>query len=360
MPVPPIIITKLDNGSSHHLKINHSLTKDIGLDDYISSPTFRSGGFDWEILYFPQLDEEDPDSSFISFSLTLESESWDVRATFDFSLLEKDGSPSSQAFKRTSYCFSSQGDSFGYARFISRAELEDEYLIDGYFTVLCTIFVTNEEIKPILRTCGIGVPGFDLHDQFGKLWKSGEKCDVSFEVEGEKFNAHKLILAARSPVFEAELFGSMAESKMKCIKINDMKSWVFKALLGFIYTDTLCEMQINENESENVNDLVNFTQHLLVAADRYGIEGLRVICEEKLCNEINLESVVTTLDLAERHNCEKLKEICLGFISVPKNLMRLALTQRYVHLMQSCPVLLTELQERVRENSIFHDIVLDE
>ena len=106
-----ILITKANYNysTSHHIKINHAQTKDIGQDEYITSPTFSSGGYDWEILYFPHLDNDDPDAAYISFSLALTTEdAWDVRAAFDLSLLEHDGTPNPHAFRCTSYCFSSQ------------------------------------------------------------------------------------------------------------------------------------------------------------------------------------------------------------------------------------------------------------
>ncbi|XP_078151094.1 BTB/POZ and MATH domain-containing protein 1-like [Carex rostrata] len=362
-----ILITKANYGTSHLVKINHTQTKDIGQDEYMTSPTFSSGGYEWEILYFPHLDDDDdPEVAYISFSLTLTSEdAWDVRAAFDLSLLEHDGTPSHHAFRRTSYCFSSQGDSFGYARFIPRSELEDDYVINDCFTLLCTIYIAAGDSSSIAQpeSCSLGVPPFDLHDQLERLLKSRERTDVEFVVGGESFPVHRLILAARSPVFNAELFGNMAEASMKVIKINDMKAWVFSALLHFIYTDRLPLPEhdvVPETETGDVSLAQKetvFAQHLLVAADRYGVEGLRVICEERLCKNVNIESVMSTLDLAERLNCVGLKDVCLGFIAVPKNFLRLALSERYVSLMQSCPNLLCELQEKVSRTSAFKGIV---
>ncbi|KAB8112806.1 hypothetical protein EE612_051541, partial [Oryza sativa] len=50
--------------------------------------------------------------------------------------------------------------------------------------------------------------------------------------------AHRCVLAARSPVFRAELFGPMKESAATAvITVDDMEAEVFRALLAFIYTD---------------------------------------------------------------------------------------------------------------------------
>lgn len=61
-------------------------------------------------------------------------------------------------------------------------------------------------------------------------------------------------------------------------------------------------------------------QHLLAAADLYNLDRLKLLCESKLCEEINTDNVATTLALAEQHHCPQLKAICLKFIANPANL----------------------------------------
>lgn len=51
---------------------------------------------------------------------------------------------------------------------------------------------------------------------------------MTFEVNGESFTAHKLVLAARSPVFRAQLFGPMKDQNTQHIRVEDMESPVFK------------------------------------------------------------------------------------------------------------------------------------
>ena len=49
------------------------------------------------------------------------------------------------------------------------------------------------------------VPASDIGANFSLLLENEEGSDVTFSVSGEKFHAHKLVLAARSDVFETEL-----------------------------------------------------------------------------------------------------------------------------------------------------------
>ena len=61
-------------------------------------------------------------------------------------------------------------------------------------------------------------------------------------------------------------------------------------------------------------------QHLLAAADRYGLERLRLKCEASLCEDVAINTVATTLALAEQHHCFQLKAVCLKFIATSENL----------------------------------------
>lgn len=52
--------------------------------------------------------------------------------------------------------------------------------------------------------------------------------------------AHKLVLAARSPVFRAQLFGPMKEQDTQCIKVEDIEAPVFKVCNCFmIYVELI-------------------------------------------------------------------------------------------------------------------------
>ena len=69
-------------------------------------------------------------------------------------------------------------------------------------------------------------------------------------------------------------------------------------------------------------------QHLLAAADRYGLDRLKAICEAKLAGCVDVGTAATTLALAEQHGCAKLKASCIEFIlAAPENLSAVAATE---------------------------------
>lgn len=205
----------------------------------------------------------------------------------------------------------------GFSRFIKRAWLEEsEHLRDGCFTIRCDVFV-SKEVRTEHRApppALVKVPPSDMHLHFGNLLAAKKGADVVFQVAGETFQrtdvfffffSNRCVLAARSLVFQAELFGPMKEgTNMATIPVNDMEAEVFRALLHFVYTDAL------PRGSDSKLQEAAMAQHLLVAADRYNLERLKLICEDKLCKHIDVDSVVTTLLLAEQHQCLGLKKAC--------------------------------------------------
>jgi speckle-type POZ protein len=71
-----------------------------------------------------------------------------------------------------------------------------------------------------------------------------ECTDVTFEVGGQEFHAHRLVLAMRSPFFNSELRGLTRDkdTSRRRIVVGDVRPPVFRALLHFIYTDSLPPM----------------------------------------------------------------------------------------------------------------------
>ncbi|GJN07913.1 hypothetical protein PR202_ga25786 [Eleusine coracana subsp. coracana] len=190
------------------------------------------------------------------------------------------------------------------------------------------------------------VPPSDIHQDFARLLQSGEGTDMTFQVGNKTLQAHRCVLAARSSVFRNQLFSSgegMASSSV--IRIDNMEPKVIELLLCFIYSDQMPE--IIETEGEEVtqqdDDMDVIWKHLLTAADRYELQRLKLLCEEKLCGYINASTVATILALAEQHHCQGLKETCLDFLESPANLQDVMATGGLEHVRSSCSSVLKDL-----------------
>lgn len=353
-------ITDTVNGS-HHFTINgYTLSKGMGVGKYIASETFVVGGYEWAIYFYPDGKSPEDNSVYVSLFIALASEGTDVRALFELTLLDQSGNEKHKThthFDRMlesgPYTLKYRGSMWGYKRFFRRAALEtSDYIKDDCLSIKCTVGVVGSRTEgPKIYT--IPVPESNLGQDFGELLDTGKGADVSFEVDGIIFWVHKLVLAARSPVFKAQLFGPMKDQNTVNIKVEDMEAPVFKAMLHFIYRDTLpCFADLIGSTSPVASTLM--AQHLLVAADRYGLDRLRLLSEAKLCDEISIDTVATTLALAEQHQCFQLKSVCLKFIACPGRLKAVMQSDGFDYLNESCSSVLSELLEsfaRVEKNS---------
>ncbi|XP_062225085.1 BTB/POZ and MATH domain-containing protein 1-like [Phragmites australis] len=334
-----------DATSGHHiLKIDgYSRTKGTPTGKFVKSHPFTVGDHCWCIFYYPNGDESES-ADYISLFLFLnESVTKAVKAQYRFRFVD-DVEEQTLLLKSEDIRDFESNRGWGQARFIKREALEkSKHLKDDSFMVRCDVTIINkihtEEI-PMAEAATVptfvSVPPSDLHQHLGDLLQTNKGADVVFEVGGETFAAHRCVLGARSPVFSAELFGTMKEScAAGAVRIDDMEAPVFKALLCFIYTDSLPEM--------NKEDEAAMSQHLLVAADRYNLERLKLICEHKLCRCIEASTLATILALAEQHHCHGLKKACFNYLSSPVNLTAVLASDGIEYLNRSCPSVIKEL-----------------
>jgi speckle-type POZ protein len=101
----------------------------------------------------------------------------------------------------------------------------------------------------------------NLTKRFEHLFNEGmEFNDMEIRAKGVTFPAHKVVLAAGSPVFAAMLKATgFTENKTNVLKIDDLEPPIIKEMLRFLYTDQV----------EKMDELA---KDLLVAADKYLID----------------------------------------------------------------------------------------
>ncbi|KAL6992951.1 BTB/POZ and MATH domain-containing protein 4 [Sarracenia purpurea var. burkii] len=220
-----------------------------------------------------------------------------------------------------------------------------DFLKDDCLKINCTVGVVTSAID-CSRLNLIEVPDSDIGAHFGMLLENEEGSDVIFDVAGEKFHAHKLVLSARSSVFQAEFLN--AESK-DCneIVVRDIEPKVFKAVLHFIYRDSLIDDEelLMPSSSCMPSVFETLVAKLLAAADRYDLARLRMMCESLLCKDISVDSVGNILALADRYHALDLKAICLKFAA--ENLVAVMRSDGFEYLKENCPLLQSELLKTV-------------
>eukprot|EP01083_Nonionella_stella_P074786 202983_1 len=106
--------------------------------------------------------------------------------------------------------------------------------------------------------------------------------DVCFEVgeEQTEFHAQRVVLAIRSPVFKAMLFGGMKESlSSDNIIIEDVTAEAFAFILRFIYTGKSTNM--------NAANVVS----ILYAAEKYQLKDIVQLCEKFVAQNLSKANV---------------------------------------------------------------------
>ncbi|CAD6262178.1 unnamed protein product [Miscanthus lutarioriparius] len=318
--------------ATHDYKVtNFSLL--VGIGQVVASSTFSAGGCDWSIRFFPDGYDETPEEEAASFTavyLCLVAGPAGTRVKFKFTLLDDKGRRvSTRTGKRRkkrkgtadltrteTSTYARAGAMWGTNTFFDRSLLEG-LLRDSNdsFTIRCAMSViqTHTEDDAVIE-----VPESVLRHDLARMLRDGAGAD---------------------------LFGAMKEAQQggdgaRCvIKVDDMDPAAFAGLLHYIYTDSLAD--------DCTAGRVVAPQHLLVAADRYGLDRLRVLCEARLCGWIDVQSVATTLALAERHQCVKLREACLRFLSWPDMLRAAMKTEGFGHLIASYPSVASDILDKV-------------
>ncbi|XP_059315039.1 BTB/POZ and MATH domain-containing protein 4-like isoform X1 [Lycium ferocissimum] len=346
-------ITDTINGSHRFVIQGYSLAKGMGVGKHIASDTFTVGGHQWAIYFYPDGKNPEDNSTYVSVFIALASEGTDVRALFELTLVDQSGkgkdkvhSHFDRSLESGPYTLKYRGSMWGYKRFFRRALLEtSDYLKDDCLKINCTVGVVRSTIDcSSLHT--IQVPDPDIGAHFGMLLENIEASDIIFNVAGEKFHAHKLVLAARSPVFRTE-FLCKRDGDEQEIVVNDMEPEVFKAMLHFIYRDALVEEELEATSTSSSTPCISdtVTAKLLSAADRYDLTRLRRLCESHLCKDISINSVAHILALADRYHAAELKSVCLSFAA--ENLAAVMQSDGFEYLKENCPSLQSELLKTV-------------
>jgi len=180
-----------------------------------------------------------------------------------------------------------------------------------------------------------------LHSvQWSDLWEGNPQgqqlllpCDVRFKVDDQEnpsdqkiISAHKLLLAAVSPVFKDQFYGEeiFEEAREEGdgvmeVLVTDSQPAAFSKLMEFIY---LGPHQAEVAPTVNFADIktVRLVFDVMILADKYMINELKDICEHRLLNSIltTEENVFSLVLLVENTHFDKvrrgIKNKCKEFI----------------------------------------------
>jgi len=185
-----------------------------------------------------------------------------------------------------------------------------------------------------------------LSSQTSALYRSQEFTDVTFVVEGSKFFAHRVILAARSDYFRALLYGGMRETNPATeIEIKDTTGPAFDALLKYVYTGKVFLCDYKEDT----------VLELLSLAHKYGFLALESALQGYLKAILSIKNVCVIFDAAVLYQMGDLYTTCLSFLD--RNAVEVLSTDGFLCLTKSA---LIEIIKRdsfcAPENQIFRAV----
>ncbi|XP_036047244.1 speckle-type POZ protein-like [Onychomys torridus] len=300
--------------------------------EHIRSPIFSIGAHDkWCLrVNLNGVDEESAD--YLSVYLVLLScPKNPVWAKFQLFIVSTEGETTHGESKPIISMFV-PGVELGFKKFILRNFLlafAPWFLPDDKLILLCKVSMVHESLSTSdqNRKPEIQVPRCTLADDLGELWENSRFTDCCLVVAGHEFQAHKAILAASSPVFRAMFQHDIEESRKNRVEIPDLEPQVFKVMMDFIYMGT-------------APDLDSMAAAVLAAADKYGLEHLKVMCEDALCRDLSVENAAHTLFLADLNRSGQLKTQALDFIT--SHASEVSETSGWKTMVGSCPHLVDE------------------
>lgn len=209
-------------------------------------------------------------------------------------------------------------------------EEANNFLVDGHLFLLCEISRIDSVFT--FRNNVIESDEIDIAEDFSAILRNDVLTDVTLSVAGKEYRAHKCILAARSPVFLAMFQINMLENMESEVVLEDTDAECVEKMLQFIY-------------SNKVQNLEKNTEKLLELSDKYDLKGLKLLCSQEICKNIEVDTAIDVLIWADKCNAMELKERALDFI---RNQMRDVLeSDAYNNLIHNHENLLKDLFSHV-------------
>ena len=227
---------------------------------------------------------------------------------------------------------------WGTNKWLEREKFNDypELLPEGNLTVQCKITVFGPE--KVLSGSDFSSGNSDLlvnslkqvSQHLGTIFFEKQFADIKIDCGGQSFDCHKAILAARSPVFLAMFQSNMKENETNTVAIEDFKEEVVSEMLAFIYTG-------NISSHDTTKEI----------ADKYQLDHLKNLCEDRLCSTMEKANCVEYLVLGDMYQTLKMKRMALRL--VVENVDSITESDVIKNLFKQKPELALEVMKAVKK-----------
>lgn len=281
----------------------------------------------WELQLYPKgIKETEP---YASLYLKHLSKRIIHGVVVTFGIIKKDQEIVRKVMDKRTY--SKESISWGYPCFIDKNLLTSEpgaVLLDDELTITCKIVIVENNLLSAQIGSLKHSQRLKLFDEFEKLIDDAESSDCVFKVGRKQIHAHKAILSARSAVFAAMFQHNMLEKLRSTVQVKDVSYDILKQIFQYLYTG-----KVDKIEQKPVD--------LLIAANKYCLDDLKILCEMAIQYDLNVDNAFEYLSVAESHNAPNLKSVIVEFILM--NAKEVADKPKFEPYVESHPRLIAEV-----------------
>ena len=183
----------------------------------------------------------------------------------------------------------------------------------------------------------------ELSQDLQKLLFDKDLADVEIICGDKSLPCHTIVLSARSPVFRAMFKAEMTEKKRGKVEIQGFSSDVIQNMLHFIYTGMLSKPDLDEAEAED----------LLGAEDQYQLDLLKRVCENKLCELLNVDNCLRLLAIADMHQADRLKALAIELVVKNMDTIVIKGSEDWKKCVKNHPDLVVQItEEQAKRNGV--------
>ncbi|CAD5210270.1 unnamed protein product [Bursaphelenchus xylophilus] len=267
----------------------------------------------WQLCLYPGGKREENKNNvslFLKMSTSHASKEFTVRAEYCFYFMDDNNKSKFNNVNTGDFKVKPTKGSHSWGlRNIPRAKVINSVRSDDSLHIVCEIQTVPDfnRVPPVVykKESPINQSQLmrDFVGRFHDMYETGEGSDFVIECQGREFAVHKFVLMAHSEVLRAMFKHSMEETKNGRMKLLDACPEAVAHMLYYMYSGALPQ----EFEYEHASPLMQI-------ADKYALDQLKMLCQEKLIQRLNASNVITMLIMADYQNAPLLMDACIPVI----------------------------------------------
>lgn len=160
----------------------------------------------------------------------------------------------------------------------------------------------------------LALSAFPVMEDIRKL---GKLCDITIKVEDSCFSAHRIVLCATIPYFQAMFTSDMLESKQKEVEVRGIDPGTMESLIQFAYSG---KVTIHPGNCHS----------LMVGASYLQLTQVRDACANYFKQRLDCSNVLSIQSFAETLSCTSLAEAADKFLE--KNFPQVAEEEEFTNI----------------------------